>query len=56
MVPIHLKDVNTIHSCNLIQVKGWLPYTLTTLHGCNVITFLNVSSPAEKKHGCKKSM
>ena len=47
IVGMHLKDVNTLYSCNLIQVEGWLPSTWMTLHGGNVFTFLNVSTPAE---------
>ena len=46
MVDIHLKDVNTLLSCNVIQVEGWLPYTWITLHICN---FFNVLSLAEQK-------
>ena len=49
MAAIHLKDVNTLHSCNVIKVEGWLPSTWITLHVCNVFKFLlNVTSLAEK--------
>ena len=35
---IHLKNVNTIHPCNVIQEEGSHPSTWIRLHECNVFT------------------
>ncbi len=54
MVAIHLKDVNTLHSCNVIQVEEWLPPTWITLHVCNVFTsFKCIVSSWRKLQGCE---
>ena len=49
MVAIHIKYVNTLQVCIVIQVEGWLPPTWITLHVCNS-HFLNVFSRAEKNY------
>jgi hypothetical protein len=36
---IHLKNVNTIHPCNVFQVEGSHPSTWIRLHECNVFTY-----------------
>ena len=42
--------MNTLHSCNFIQVEGWLPSTWMTLHGGNVVTLVKcISSWSEEK-------
>ena len=54
MVVIHLKDMNTLHSGNVIPLEGWLPSTWITLHVCNVFTFFKYIICSWKKlHGCK---
>ena len=35
---VHKKNVNALHSCNVIQVNGCHPSTWIPLHKCNVLT------------------
>ena len=35
---IHLKNVNTIYACNVIQVEGSHPSNWIRLHECNIFT------------------